>query len=173
METSLCLSEDGFSGYLLPDIMYADDASPSRSRVEELAKWPAFEGSTDCSVRQETPGPHVALDDYRGSPRAPTSVLAVRADAVGPAADVEVSVRINGELVEHSTVAAGTLLELGRWAEGTTIDAEVSNVNGAADVRCHILLDDCFQATEQCSSPGCTASAHHVVSSQRPCGPIY
>lgn len=173
VQASLCVSAEGFSGYLLPDIVYADGASPSRSRVDYLAQWPAFEGSADCSVHQEIPGPHVALDDYPGSPRPPTVALAVRADAVEPAADVEVTVRINGELAEQRTVAAGTLLELGRWGEGTTIDAEVTNVNGAGAVRSHILLDDCFQVSEQCSAPGCTASAHHVVSSQRPCGPLY
>ena len=107
------------------------------------------------------------------SRRPPSSVLSVRADAVGPAADVELTVRINGELAEQRTVAAGTLLQLGRWAEGTTIDAEVGNVNGAGAVRSNILLDNCFQVSEQCASPGCTASSHHVVSSQRPCGPLY
>ena len=107
------------------------------------------------------------------SRRPPSSVLSVRADAVGPAADVELTVRINGELAEQRTVAAGTLLELGRWGEGTTIDAEVSNLNGAGAVRSHILLDGCFQATELCEAPGCTAHAHHVVSGQRPCGPSH
>jgi len=172
MQTYLCVSDDGFSGYLLPDIVYADESSPGWSR-EYLAKWPAFEGSADCSVPQQTPNPHVALDDYTGSSRPPTSVLSVRADAVEPAADVELIVRINGELTEQRTVVAGTLLELGRWGEGTTIDAEVTNANGAGAVRSNILLDNCFQASEQCSAPGCTASAHHVLSGHQPCGPQY
>jgi hypothetical protein len=171
--TNLCVSADGISGELLPDITYADDASPSRGR-EYLAKWFAFEGSADCTdASGQNNGSRVALDDYRGSPRPPAAALTVRADAVEPAADVEVSVRINGVLVDQRTVAAGTLLELGRWAEGTTIDAEVSNANGAGAVRSLILLDGCSVAGQQCSAGDCTALAHHVVSGRAPCGSLY
>ena len=162
MDVTLCASETGTWGQMLAHIEYTDGAAPQFQRTS-VAQWPAVEGSTSCTdLPEETPSP-VALDDYRGSVSPPSVGIEVRADAVEPQVDVDVEVRINGAVMTDETLAAGSLIDLGRWEPGTLVEADVHNRNGAGQVRAHIIGDGRFTASENCNAADCVASARYTV----------
>ena len=98
-----------------------------------------------------------------------TSVLVtVRADAVEPATNVDVSVWIDELRTDHNDLAPGTYVEVGNLAIGTTVRAEVRNTRNAGAVSIHILADNCFRSFQTCGELGCTASADYNVAKE-PC----
>jgi hypothetical protein len=162
MDVTLCLSETGSWGELHSHVEYADAGSPFIDKTA-VARWPPSGELTSCGpAPDETPHP-VALDDYRGSTLTPTVGIQVRADAVEPAVDVELTVRIDGETLSDGAVTAGTLLDLGSWGPGAVVEAAVRNVNGAGQVRSNILGNRRFLVSAGCSEPGCLASGRYTV----------
>jgi hypothetical protein len=90
----------------------------------------------------------------------------VRADAVEPPRNVDVTVDSGSSTRRWADVAPGTLLDIGRLEEGTVVRAEVINIKGAGTVRIHILADNCFRATALCAGNNCVAHAKYVASHQ-------
>jgi hypothetical protein len=103
------------------------------------------------------------LSSYPGSELPPLVALTLRADAVGPAVDVDVRVSVNGKVTQEKTVPAGTSLDLGQQPFGTKVDFSVTNTRGAATVGATILQDNCFVASASCETNDCAADAQYVT----------
>lgn len=112
------------------------------------------------------PGRFVTPSTYRGSPREPRVFLTARADAVGPAADVDVMLCVGGRVVRRARVGAGTYFELGEHPLGVSVAVDVENTSGAGMVRASILQDNCFAETAWCEEAGCTAHAEYTTGLQ-------
>lgn len=111
-------------------------------------------------------GERSTLTTYPGSTEEPLVALEVRADAVEPAADVDLTIWVDGERVYDESVVAGTLVDLGRHPLGTPVVVDVHNSNGAGAARANVLQDSCFTASSSCTGEDCTAhveytAAHH------------
>ena len=89
--------------------------------------------------------------------------IEVRADAVQPATDVDISVFVDERLAVRSTVAAATKLDIGHLPEGKRVRAIVRNARAAGTVRANILADNCFRASQSCAEAGCEAIAQYRV----------
>lgn len=147
-------------GRLQPSVAYYDD----QDRHEDVGA----EGVWDSQGLPETYAPlpstgqFVTLSSYRGSQREPVVALGARADAVEPAAPVEVTIVVDGEVVEQGMAEPGTSFELGEHPFGVDVRMEVKNPNGAGLVRGHILQDNCFAASSSCEEANCTARTEYT-----------
>jgi hypothetical protein len=183
MEVNFCFSGDETWGKLRTVIHYTDDlpaTDEGPSWLEDAfgGHWHPLQdeerpddtdvrvgvGCSDPLVPDAQGADTLSLSEYEGSRRPPTVKLAVRADAVEPAADVAVKVIIDGRVAVQKDVGAGTLLELGSFETGTHVKLEVENAHGAGSVRANILANDCFRASESCDEPNCVAEAEYTVS---------
>jgi hypothetical protein len=157
---SLSLSRDGTTtGFLDPSVRYYDATGGSAAISTNLS----WNGGRDFGDDPVPSGSATTLGGYPGSRVPPLVALSVRADAVDPAVDVDVAVSVEGQIVEDTSVPAGTTIELGAHPFGTRISADVSNPNAAGRVRANILQDDCFATTVDCAELGCTAHAEHTA----------
>lgn len=169
LDIRFSLASDGSaSGKLEPRVSYYDEA-PSTERIGPDALF-----DTDGADAAQLDGESVLFEDgerwtvstYPGSSVEPLVDLRVRAEAAAPAADVELTIRVDGEEVHTETVAAGTSIELGQHPFGTTVSVDVHNANGAGLVGASVLQDNCFAAMANCDEQDCSAHVDYAAAHQ-------
>lgn len=168
LAVDFCLGAQDSSGSLFTSIRYTDQGSPA-TEPEYGGDWQRTPPEAD---REDGGSPEparaaceglVTLDAYRGSAKPPSARITVRADAVEPAVPLEVVIRVNGRATRHSSVDPGSEIELGALTQGTRVEVEARNANGAKQVTANILADDYFRASVRCREPDCVARAEYVV----------
>lgn len=169
LDIRFSLASDGSaSGRLEPAVSYYDEA-PSTERIGPDALF-----DTDGADAAQLDGESVLFEDgerwtvstYPGSSVEPLVDLRVRAEAAAPLADVELTIRVDGEEVHTETVAAGTSIELGQHPFGTTVSVDVHNANGAGLVGASVLQDNCFAAMANCDEQDCSAHVDYAAAHQ-------
>jgi len=163
----LDLAADGrASGYLRHSLHYYDEEGGSPD-IGASAAWDSeATPPADPLTAIDTTGRFVTPTTYGGSPREPRVILTARADAVEPATDVDVVVRVDGDVIRRGRVEPGTYFELGEHPFGVGVSLDVENSGGAGMVRAHILQDNCFVETARCTEPSCVARAEYTTSFQ-------
>lgn len=170
MGVRFALASDGTaSGELEPAASYYDGSSERPGLAQPIGPQARF--GADVTHDPEEVRASVLADEvtaftlttYPGSNSEPLVDLRVRADAVEPMTDVELTIQVDGEEVRAETVAPGTYVELGLQPFGTRVSVDVHNTNGAGLVRANVLQDDCFAATSACDTEDCTTHVDYTA----------
>jgi hypothetical protein len=169
IDVELELASDGSaSGELAPSISYydTDEAIGMAERIGPEARFGADASYDPEQIRPRVfagGGTAATLTTYPGSSNEPLVALRVRADAVEPAEDVDLTIWIDGEERSTETVAPGTSVELGRHPLGTRVSVDVQNTNGAGTVRANVQQERCGGASSMCSGQDCAARVEYTA----------
>jgi len=171
------LRQDGATtGSLEPSIAYFD-GSGAFAEIGPAAQWDSLAPPPVPEWRAAPGADAVTLSSYEGSPTVPSAAVVVGADAGeavrvadagAPSTDVDVTIRVNDEVIREGSVPAGTRIELGEQPFGTRVSLAVRNTHGASFVRATIGQPGCVGVVESCDEAGCEARAE-LESEFRPC----
>lgn len=124
------------------------------------------EGFDDSSVLA-LEGERSTLTTYPGSVVEPLVDLQVRADAGASEAAVDLTIWVDGEQVHDQSVAAGTMVELGRHPFGTAVVVDVQSKSSAGIAQAHVLQDNCFAASSSsCEGQDCKSHVEYTAAHQ-------
>jgi hypothetical protein len=166
LDIAFSLTSDGTtSGRLDPSISYYDDLVPYNPRIAPEAYFApevTDERFADYSEIAED-ATAFTLTTYPGPRIEPLVDLTVQAYALEPAADVALTIRVDGEEIQSGSVASTAKIDLGRHPFGTTVSVDVHNANGAAQTRVELLQDNCYVAGSLCDGPDCTTHVEYTA----------
>ncbi|MEY4547330.1 MAG: hypothetical protein RL685_3525 [Pseudomonadota bacterium] len=164
LSTFFTLSRDGATtGFIEPAVWYYDTAAGG-APISADASWG---GAQDFSAFPLPSGAASTLSTYPGSVLPPLVVLSATVQPVDPSVavdvNVEVTVSIDGQIVQDISMPVDSTLELGAHPFGTRISLDVHNANTSSVLRASLLQGDCTVARSDCSQLGCTAHAEHTT----------
>lgn len=148
-------------GFFRPIITYVDDPASWKETRGELIEFPSS-GTGYCDGFDEvSDAPPMALSDYVGAIPPATFPVSVSVDAFEGVVDLTVSV--DGEVVEERKAVEGASIELGDFAAGTEVAVVTTAVDGATFAGSAVLVNGCVIAADRCGEEGCEATAKGVV----------
>ncbi|MEY2935371.1 MAG: hypothetical protein RL033_6120 [Pseudomonadota bacterium] len=158
------LGRDGTTdGFLEPAVWYYD-AAAGGAPISPNASWNGARGFSGYPLPS---GAASTLSDYPGSLLPPLVVLSATVKPLDPSifvdVDVDVTVSIDGQVVQDVSVPVDSILELGSHPFGTRISLDVHNAHTSSVLRVNLLQGDCTVVSSDCSELGCTAHAEHTT----------